>query len=330
MELFNTAQASQGLNLKKISVKLGGKTVVDSVSIFVEKGEWLSIIGPNGSGKSSILRAVAGLVKATGGFTFEGENLKELPPRMRASIISIVPQIPVVPPLVKVIDYVLLGRTPYLGRGFQPTNEDINLARSVLSDLDLISVSDRHVTEMSGGERQRVIIARALVQQPKILLLDEPTTALDLGHQQEVLELVDRQRRNLGITILSAFHDLTLASQYGTSMALLVEGRIADFGAPSKIITEETLKNIYGAHVSIQKEGSMISVIPKRQQVFHSSQFIIKSFSDARIGYLRTSSTEVLIFTSVLNAILAGYSDSDSITIMYGTGIRRSKHYERN
>ncbi|HJM27759.1 MAG: ABC transporter ATP-binding protein [Acidimicrobiales bacterium] len=265
MELFNTAQASQGLNLKKISVKLGGKTVVDSVSIFVEKGEWLSIIGPNGSGKSSILRAVAGLVKATGGFTFEGENLKELPPRMRASIISIVPQIPVVPPLVKVIDYVLLGRTPYLGRGFQPTNEDINLARSVLSDLDLISVSDRHVTEMSGGERQRVIIARALVQQPKILLLDEPTTALDLGHQQEVLELVDRQRRNLGITILSAFHDLTLASQYGTSMALLVEGRIADFGAPSKIITEETLKNIYGAHVSIQKEGSMISVIPKRQ-----------------------------------------------------------------
>ena len=117
---------------------------------------------------------------------------------------------------------------------------------------------------MSGGERQRVIIARSLVQQPNLLLLDEPTTALDMGHQQEVLELVDQQRKRLGLTVLSAFHDLTLASQYGTSMALLVNGKITNSGLPNEILTEATLKNIYGANVSVHNDGDRVSIVPKR------------------------------------------------------------------
>ena len=254
------------LDLESVTVVLGGKKVVDSVSLNIESGDWLSIIGPNGSGKSSFLRAVAGLVKSTGVISFEGKEITGLAPKMRSRVVSIVPQTPLVPPRMRVIDYVLLGRTPYLGRGFQPTLEDVNLANEILKDLDLADVASRYVTDMSGGERQRVIIARALIQQPKVLLLDEPTTALDLGHQQEVLELVDLQRRTLGLTVLSAFHDLTLAAQYGTSMALFVEGRVAHSGTASEIITEESLSEIYGANITILQDGSSISVLPKRRQ----------------------------------------------------------------
>ena len=252
------------LNIHGLEVELAGKKVVNNVSLSVNSGDWLSIIGPNGSGKSSLLRAIAGIIPALGTMHFQGTDLMQTEPRVRAQIVSIVPQIPVVPPRVRVIDYILLGRTPYLGRGFQPTQEDISLGLSVMKDLDLHDMADRFVTEMSGGERQRVIIARSLVQQPNLLLLDEPTTALDMGHQQEVLELVDQQRKRLGLTVLSAFHDLTLASQYGTSMALLVNGELTKSGLPHEILTETTLKDIYGANVSVHNDGDRISIVPKR------------------------------------------------------------------
>ena len=252
------------LNVENLTMKFGGLTAIDDLSFSANNNEITSIIGPNGSGKSSFLRAIAGLVKSQGSIKFHEEDLTNLTPQTRAQIVSIVPQIPVVPPRVRVVDYVLLGRTPYLGRGYQPTQEDIHVAISVMADLDLNKVANRFVTEMSGGERQRVIIARALVQKPKVLLLDEPTTALDLGHQQDVLELVDSQRKDLGLTVLSAFHDLTLAAQYGTSMALFVDGCITSSGKPKEIITEESLKEIYGANVLIHKEGENISVLPKR------------------------------------------------------------------
>ena len=258
-------ESFEPLCINELTVELGGKKVVKSVSLTVASGDWLSIIGPNGSGKSSFLRAIVGTIPAQGTAHFHGNDLMALTPRLRAQTISIVPQIPVVPPRVRVIDYVLLGRTPYLSRGFQPTEEDIGLALNVMEDLDLQGVAGRFVTEMSGGERQRVIIARALIQQPKLLLLDEPTTALDMGHQQEVLELVDLQRKRLGLTVLSAFHDLTLASQYGTSMALLVDGKVAKSGEPQEILTEDSLKDVYGANVLIQKHGDQVSIIPERR-----------------------------------------------------------------
>ena len=266
MELSKVGTPPAAIDIESVTVALGGEKVVNSVSLSIKSGEWLSIIGPNGSGKSSLLRAMAGIVISTGRILIGGTDLSQLAPKQRAQMISIVPQIPVVPPRVHVLDYVLLGRTPYLGRGFQPTKEDLQYVLSVMDDLDLDNVAERYVTELSGGERQRVIIARALVQQPQILLLDEPTTALDLGHQQEVLELVDKQRQSLGLAVISAFHDLTLASQYGTSMALLVDGMVTKSGKPSEVITEESLKEIYGANVSINRDGNTLSVVPKRQE----------------------------------------------------------------
>ena len=158
---------------------------------------------------------------------------------------------------------------------FQPTEEDIGLALTVMEDLDLQGVAGRFVMEMSGGERQRVIIARALIQQPKLLLLDEPTTALDMGHQQEVLELVDLQRKRLGLTVLSAFHDLTLASQYGTSMALLVDGKVAKSGQPQEILTEDSLKDVYGANVLIQSTETKSALFRSVETAQRGIQIVI-------------------------------------------------------
>ena len=163
MELSSVEGSSPVLDLESVTVILGGEKVVNAVSLSVESGEWLSIIGPNGSGKSSLLRAIAGLVSSTGNIVFDGIDLSQLAPKQRAQTISIVPQIPVVPPRVKVLDYILLGRTPYLGRGFQPTKEDLTYVLSVVENLDLGNVVERYVTEMSGGERQRVIIALSLI-----------------------------------------------------------------------------------------------------------------------------------------------------------------------
>ena len=143
MGLSSVEGSSPVLDLESVTVILGGEKVVNSVSLSVESGEWLSIIGPNGSGKSSLLRAIAGLVSSTGNIVFDDIDLSELAPKERAQTISIVPQIPVVPPRVKVLDYILLGRTPYLGRGFQPTKEDLTYVLSVVENLDLENVVER-------------------------------------------------------------------------------------------------------------------------------------------------------------------------------------------
>ena len=146
MGLSSVEGPSPLLDLESVTVVLGGEKVVNSVSLSVECGEWLSIIGPNGSGKSSLLRAIAGIVSSNGNIVFDGMDLSQLDPKQRAQTISIVPQIPVVPPRVKVLDYILLGRTPYLGRGFQPTKEDLTYVLSVIDDLALGNVAERYVT----------------------------------------------------------------------------------------------------------------------------------------------------------------------------------------
>ena len=255
------------IKVRGLDVSIGNRKIVGGSNFDIPAGGWLSIIGPNGSGKTTLIRALAGLIKSEGEVLYGEESLHRMGYKERAQLLSVVPQISVIPPRMTVNNYVLLGRTPYLGRGFQPAQNDVSFARKVLSDLDLLDIAHRYVTDLSGGERQRVIVARALTQDPKVLLLDEPTTALDIGHQQEVLELVDQQRTNFGITIVSALHDLNLAAQYSTMVALMVEGRIVRFGPPMEVIHGPALEEIYGAKVQVVREGSSLIVIPTRGRV---------------------------------------------------------------
>lgn len=239
------------LQIDALEVTLDRTLVVDGVSASVGAGEWLAVIGPNGAGKSTLLRAVAGLLRHGGSVRIDGTHVSALSPRARAQRVAYAPQVPAMPPGMAVADYVLLGRTPYLGYLGREGRHDREIAGSVLDRLDLAAVTDRQLGSLSGGEQQRVVLARALAQQADVLLLDEPTTALDIGHQQQVLELVDRLRLDDGLTVVSSLHDLTVAGQYADRLLLLVGGRAVATGTPAEVLTEATVSTHYGAAVQV-------------------------------------------------------------------------------
>ncbi|MFC4119240.1 ABC transporter ATP-binding protein [Nonomuraea zeae] len=235
-----------------LSVRLGERDVVDAVDLQVRAGEWLAIIGPNGAGKSTLLKAVMGLVTHRGEVAVDSRPAAGLKPRERARLLAYAPQAPALPPDMTVFDYALLGRTPYIPYLGRESGHDREVTASVIERLDLTALAMRRVGELSGGERQRVVLARALAQQAPVLLLDEPTTALDLGHQQQVLELVDRLRRADGLTVVTTLHDLTVAGLYADSLLLLAEGRAVASGRPGQVLTEELVGRHFDAHVKIE------------------------------------------------------------------------------
>jgi iron complex transport system ATP-binding protein len=239
------------LTLRELTVALDGTVVVDSVSAEVPSGRWLAVIGPNGAGKSTMLRAAAGLLRHRGTVEIDGEPVAGLSPRARARRVAYAPQVPAMPPGMTVTDYVLLGRTPYLGYLGREGRHDREVAASVLDRLDLAAVTARQLGSLSGGEQQRVVLARALAQQADVLLLDEPTTSLDIGHQQQVLDLVDRLRLDDGLTVVSSLHDLTLAGQYADELLLLVGGRAVAAGKAADVLTEHIVGTHYGATVQV-------------------------------------------------------------------------------
>ncbi|MDR8414325.1 ABC transporter ATP-binding protein [Nonomuraea sp. 3-1Str] len=235
-----------------VSVRLGGRPVLDHVDLSVRPGEWLAVVGPNGAGKSTLLKAVMGLLPHEGEITLGGRPSRALRPRDRARLVAYAPQTPALPPDMTVFDYALLGRTPYIPYLGRESRHDREVTASVLDRLDLADFAGRRAGELSGGERQRVVLARALAQEAPVLLLDEPTTALDLGHQQQVLELVDRLRLADGLTVVTTLHDLTLAGQYADTLLLLAGGRVAAAGGPAEVLTEDLVGRHFGATVQIR------------------------------------------------------------------------------
>jgi iron complex transport system ATP-binding protein len=252
-----------------VAVTLGDKPVLDGVDLRVGRGEWLSIVGPNGAGKTTLLRFVAGLVAGRGGLHLNGRPAASLSLRERALLVALVPQAPTIPDGINVADYVLLGRTPHIRALGMESTRDVAAVHDALVHLDLIPFADREVVTLSGGERQRVLIARALAQGSPIILLDEPTTALDVGHQQQVLELVDHLRREHELTVVMTMHDLTLAGQYAERLVLLDAGRVVVDGPASQVLTEENLARYYGAKVRIIHDGGHPVVLPFREARTH-------------------------------------------------------------
>lgn len=263
--------------------------VLDGVSLSCQAGQWLGIIGPNGSGKTTLLRVLAGLLRPDEGAVEiaaqamvngevapagqgrpAGQNIWKLSPRHRARQVAMIPQSPVTPPGVKVLDYALLGRVPYTGASFAANAEDVEIVRQLLEQLNIEQFADVLVGELSGGERQRVVIARALAQQTPLLLMDEPTSTLDLGQQLEVMELIDDLRVKHGLAVITAMHDLSLAGQFMDRLALLTDGVIVVEGQPQEILTQANIRRYYGANVNIVANGSAGVVLsvqrnPRRQ-----------------------------------------------------------------
>lgn len=253
------------ISCRGVSVTLGEQLVLDAVDLDVPRGTWLSIVGPNGAGKSTLLRFFTGALSGTGEVHLGGRPFASLSRRERALLVALVPQAPVIPVGMRVVDYVLLGRTPHIRPLGVESPHDLAAVHDALSHLDLLAFADREVTTLSGGERQRVLIARALAQGAALVLLDEPTTALDVGHQQQVLELIDELRRVHDLTVVTTMHDLTLAGQYADRLVLLDGGRVVVEGAAREVLTEENLARFYGARVRIIHDQGRPVVLPVRE-----------------------------------------------------------------
>jgi iron complex transport system ATP-binding protein len=252
------------IELCGVSVSLGGRWVVDGVEASVEPGEWLALIGPNGAGKTTLLRAVARLLPHTGTILLEGRPTSELRRDELSRLLAVVPQEPSTPPWMTVAEYVLLGRTPHLGPLVREGERDREVAARALARLHLLDYRDRRLGTLSGGEKQRVVVARALAQEARIVLLDEPTASLDIGHQQQALELLDGLRMDDGLTLVAAIHDLTLAAQFAHRVILLDGGRVVADGIPVEVLSEEVVSTHFGASVRVVQEEGMFAVVPLR------------------------------------------------------------------
>jgi iron complex transport system ATP-binding protein len=252
------------IELRDVTVRFGSVDAVREVSLTVESGEWIALIGPNGAGKTSMLRAMCRLVTFRGEIELDGQSVRRLSRRELARVIAFVPQTPVTPHELTVAEYVLLGRTPYLAYLGDESRTDRLAAQRALDRLELLSFADRPLGSLSGGELQRAVLARALAQEAPILMLDEPTTALDLGRQQQALELIDSLRGD-GLTVVSTLHDLTLAGQYADRLVLLDCGAVVAQGSPEDVLSVENLESYYDASVRVVREEGRVFVLPLRR-----------------------------------------------------------------
>ncbi len=244
------------LEIDHLSCGYGAKTIIRDVSLKVVSGEVLSIIGPNGSGKTTLLKAITNIVKPEKGkILFQGRNVQSIPRNELARKVAVVGQT-VEPAMMTVQDYILLGRLPYFKKyQFMETGKDRLLAQRYMALTDTDKLKDQLMSQISGGERQLASIARALVQEPTLLLLDEPTSHLDITHQAQILGLIHRLNQELGLTVLMVVHDLNLASEYSSRLVLLnkKDGRIYRTGIPEEVLTENAVRDIYDTPVIIRK-----------------------------------------------------------------------------
>jgi len=252
--------------LAGVSVSYGTKPVLRGLDLDVRSGEWLSLIGPNGAGKTTVLRAIARLARFEGDIRIGGRALAGMGTRDVARRVAMLLQEPQMPAGMTVSQYVLLGRSPHLGYLGKESGKDRRIVADILRRLALDEFASRSLDQLSGGERQRVAIARALAQRAPVLLIDEPTTSLDMGRQQAVLELIDELRAEQELTVIAAMHELTLAGQYSDRLALLVQGALVAVGPPDEILTESAISDHYRANVRIvDMNGSGHAVVPVRK-----------------------------------------------------------------
>jgi iron complex transport system ATP-binding protein len=244
-------EVATALQARGLSVELGKRPILVDVALEVLEGGWVCVIGPNGAGKTTLVHAIAGLVPRTGSVRLWGRPIEELGRRERARAVALVPQLPAIPESFTVEQYVLLGRTPHLGLLASEGKRDLEAVASALERLDLNWAAGRRLETLSGGELRRAVIARAIAQEASLLLLDEPTTGLDIAQQLRVLELVEELRTAVDLTVISTMHDLTLAGRFAQRFALLSGGRVVAEGTRSEVLMPHVIAEHYGARVGV-------------------------------------------------------------------------------
>ena len=251
------------LELKNISSGYKGSEVIKNISLKVESGEALCILGANGVGKTTLFKTILGFIKPKcGEILLDGQSIYNMQRKEIAKLIGYVPQAHVPPFPYVVKDVVLMGRCPYIGNFSSPSHRDEELVDNLLSKLNIYNMKEKYYTEISGGERQLVLIARALAQEPKILILDEPTSNLDFGNQIRVLEHIRNLVTYSNIGLIMTTHHPNHVFLCGTKVALMEKGEIFKSGDPSKIMTEKNLKEIYGVNTHFVNEENIKGFLP--------------------------------------------------------------------
>lgn len=239
------------LQIQSLSVRYNGHDILNDVNLSIVPGQILSVIGPNGAGKSTLIRSISGvLALRQGKITVDGKDLTRMTAMQRARYLSVVPQARELPGAFDVYQAVLLGRTPFLGWLGRTGQHDHRLVDYALQATGLTHLAHRRLGTLSGGEQQRVLLARALAQDTPILLLDEPTTHLDLEHQSSILSLLRNLATEKHLAVLLVLHDLNLAALYSDRIAVVWQGSIGYEGSPEEVLTSENLSKVY--HVPVQ------------------------------------------------------------------------------
>jgi iron complex transport system ATP-binding protein len=232
------------------------KPVLDGVSLSIESGEMVGILGPNGSGKTTLLKIFSAVLSGRGEVKLNGRAIETYSKRELSRIFAVVAQENQIQFPYTAAEIVLMGRASFHSPLVLEGKRDLEVARSSMQFTDCLSLSDRYLHELSGGEKQRVIIARALAQEPQILLLDEPSAFLDLKHQVQVFELMRRLNHERGLTIVAALHDLNLAALFFPRLVILREGKVYREGSPREVLTEKTIEEVYGIRVRVEPDPS--------------------------------------------------------------------------
>ncbi|OAH26187.1 iron dicitrate ABC transporter ATP-binding protein [Corynebacterium stationis] len=248
-EHASTAQQldSTALHVKDVSVGYGERTVLDTLNVDIKRGTVTSIVGPNGCGKSTLLRTMSRLLNPTKGeIVLDGKSIHDIPTRKLATQLGLLPQTPIAPDGIVVADLVGRGRTPHQGILGRWSQQDYDIVAEALETTGISDLAERSIDELSGGQRQRVWIAMALAQRTDTLLLDEPTTYLDVKHQLDVLDLLTELNRDRGTTIVMVLHDLNLAARYSDELVAVSGGKVFAHGHPREVITKENVKSVFG------------------------------------------------------------------------------------
>ena len=259
------------LSIKNLTTGYGKKEIIHDVTFTVGEGEFLGVIGPNGSGKTTLLKCINHIIKPfSGTVQLDGNNLQELERKHIAKIVGVVPQITNIQYDFTVQQIIMMGRYSHQD-GFYESEKDKKIVEKSMILTNITHLKNRFVTELSGGEFQKVMIARALSQKPRILLFDEPTAHLDISGQYNILQLTKRLKNEEKLSVVSVFHDLNLASQFSDKILMLDKGKIVQIGKPIDVLTENNIKKVYNIYSKIETHP-----ITKRLQITYLPDITIK------------------------------------------------------
>ena len=261
------------IQLDTVTAQYRARPVLQDLTLTLESGEMIGVLGPNGAGKSTLFNIVSGLLRPSAGTVrLFGSDLQKMPPRDRAKAIAVVPQKLDIPVPYTVEEIVMMGRTVSIGRFSKPAPQDRQAVERAMVYTDVADLRHRPLNELSGGERQRAIVAMVLAQEPRIILMDEATSHLDINHRLEIMQLVERLNREEGVTILMISHDLQMAAEFSRRLIVLHQGHIVADGIPGAVLTEDTLRRVYNCDIRVcqnpQTGGLSISVLNRGAKTY--------------------------------------------------------------